>query len=162
MEIHRYYVTRRESIYCLVAGIGSCLFYIYIEDIGLWMISRDFNLGDMIVRNSPYFRNFGIVSLTFFFLFFMESLGFRSKPGFLLCSHFFIISSAFGNEIVSWEEIRSIQIIGNSLRIELDLDSKKVKNKRSIKHVKNKEGLVKKIQEYCGKYEIEFSQEQSK
>lgn len=161
MEIHRYYVTRRESIYCLVAVIGSCLFYIYIEDIGVWMISRNFDLGNMIVRYSPYFRNFGIISGTLFFWFFSGSLGFISKPGFVLCSHFFIIHHVLGTEIMSWEEIHSIQIVGNNVRIGLDLDSMKVRRKRSIKRVKNKKDLIKEIKEYCGKYEIEFSQELS-
>jgi len=159
MEIHRYYVTRRESIYFLVAAVVSILFYIYIKDIGLWMIPKNFDFGNMIIRYSPYFRNFGIISFVFFFL---ESLGYRSRPGFLLCSHFFIIDSVFGTEIVSWEEIRSIQVVGNYLRIGLDLDSMKIRRKRSIKHVKNKKDLIKEIKEYCGKYEIEFSQGLSK
>ncbi len=159
MKTHRYYVTRRKSIYYLVLGIGLLLFYILIEEIGSWIVPRNFDLGNMIIRFSSEFRIFGMLLGMLFFLRFLDS---RSSPRFSLCSHFLIKSSIFGTEIVSWEEIRSIQIVGNNLRIDLDLDSKKVKRKRSIKHVKNKEDLVKEIQEYCEKYEIEFSQEQSK
>ena len=127
MKTHRYYFTRRKSIYYLVVGIGLLLSYILIEEIGSWIVPRNFDLGNMIIRFSSEFRIFGMLLGMLFFFEFLES---RSNPKFLICSHFFIISSIFGNEIVSWEEIRSIQIFGNNLRIELDLDSKKVKRKK--------------------------------
>lgn len=162
MEIHRYYVTRRKSIYYLVAALVSILVYIYIKDIGSWIILKNFDVGGMIIRYSPCFRTLGIISFVLFFSLFFRSLEYRSRPGFLLCSHFLIIDSVFGTEILSWEEIRSIQVVGNYLRIGLDSDSKKIRRKRSIKHVKNKKDLIKEIKEYCGKYEIEFSQDLSK
>jgi hypothetical protein len=158
MEIHRYYVTRRESIYCLVAGMGLLLSYQLIEEIGLWMISRSFDLGNMIIRFSSLLKVFGAAFGALFLLSFLRS---RRKPKFSVCSNF-LIMGYFDTEIVSWKEIHSIRIVGNNLRVEFDLDSIKVTRKKSIKHVRNKEDLIKEIKEYCGKYEIEFSQEQSK
>ncbi len=152
MEFHRYYTTKRESIYYLVAAIGFILLYFFIHYLGSWMILRNLHLARWILKFSPLFEILVVILAAFSLL---ECFDTRVKPKFLVCSHF-LIMGASGVTTIPWNEICSVQIINGKIRVQFEVGSKKSTRKESIKYVMNKDELVEKIKGYCNKYQIEF------
>lgn len=155
MEFHMYYVKRRESIYILAAGLALILFNILVEEIGHWMTPRDLDLAEIIIKLSSFLRIFGVGLGSIFLFWCFES---RIRPKVSVCSHF-LIMGIFGTKIIPWNDIQSVHIVGNRLRVQYRSNSGKITRKESIKHVLNKEDLVGEIREYCRKHGIEGTQQ---
>ncbi|MBU7012944.1 MAG: hypothetical protein HXS46_19860 [Theionarchaea archaeon] len=155
MEIDRYYVKTRESIYNLAAAVGLIVSFFLVDYIGSWMLLRDFQLGRIILKVSSPLQILVIVVAAFFLL---ECFDSRVKPKFSLCPHFLIMGTSNALTI-SWEEIHRIRIFKEKISVQFEINSRKATRKESIKHVINKEDLVEKIKQYSSKYEIEFSLE---
>jgi hypothetical protein len=154
MEIHRYYVRRRESVYNLIAAIGIALLYLLIYSIGSWMIPRNQPVAEIIIYFSSFFKILGAVLGAFFL---WNCFNSRINPKFSVCSHF-LIMGYFDARILPWNEINFIRISGDYIRVQSTKDTKQIINKRSIKYVEKKEDLIQRIKEYCDIFQIDFSQ----
>ncbi len=154
MEIHRYFVGRRETIYNLLIALAMILLYFVTYNIGSWIIPRDIHLARKIIELSPLLGIFAVIIAAFLLKMCLDSM---VNPKFSVCSHFLIIrySSAIA---IPWNEIFSVEIRENKIKVKYKRDSRVATCKETIKHVIDKENLIEKIKGNCAKFQKDFSQ----
>lgn len=155
MEIHKYYVAGKETIYNLVIASVMILLYLLIYNIGSWIVLKDVHLAREIIELSPLLGIFAMILGAFSLRRCFDS---RVKPKFSICSHFLIIG--YSDAItIPWDEIHFISVEQDKIKIKFKIGSRIVTRKETIKHVINKEDLIEKISNYCKKYQKDFLQE---
>lgn len=154
MEIHRYYVSEKETVYNVVVVVVILFLYFLTYPVSSWIIQKDFYFS-RILTLFPVVRIFAIILAAFVLRSCFDS---RVNPTVSVCSHFLIIG--YSNTLtIPWDEIHSVLVTEDNIKIQFRIDSKKGTRKESIKHVINKRDLIQKIKDYCSEYHIDFSQE---
>lgn len=157
MKYDRYYA-RSEGFYNFLYSLVPIFLCSMIE-----LIHKGLILGfPFLVRIvSRFSLLLSALMLVIFVSFLNRAINAAYEPKFCICSHFLIMGYC-DNVIIPWNEIYSVHITGDKIKISYNRDSSKKERRESIKNVTHSELLVQEIKKYCEKYGIDFSEKVQK